>query len=112
MCIGGTIINVYRLPNRMSKDEIYDTLIPDTGVLIERIISTGQTTPPGIWYDQERDEWVVLLQGSARLQWENGKVLAMEPGDWVLIPAHERHRVDYTSSQPPCIWLAVHAKLT
>ena len=95
----------------MPEEEICEALIPDNGVLIERIISAGQTTPPDVWYDQERDEWVMLLQGRARLTWENGKVLAMEPGDWVLIPANERHRVDYTSSEPPCIWLAVHARL-
>jgi cupin 2 domain-containing protein len=106
-----TAINIFKLPNLMQEEEIFEKLIPDTGVLIERIVSTGQTTYPGVWYDQERDEWVVLLQGNARLIWENGKALNMESGDWVLIPAHERHRIDYTSSQPPCIWLAIHAKL-
>ncbi len=106
-----TVINIFKLPTRIPQEEIFEAIIPDTGVLIERIVSTGQTTPPGVWYDQERDEWVMLLQGNARLAWESGKELSMEAGDWVLIPAHERHRVDYTSSQPPCIWLAVHAKL-
>jgi len=95
----------------MPEKEVTEALFPDTGVLIERIVSSGQTTPPDEWYDQERDEWVMLVQGSARLVWENGKVMSMQSGDWVLIPAHERHRVDYTSSEPPCIWLAVHGKL-
>jgi cupin 2 domain-containing protein len=104
-------MNLWHLPDRLPNTEITEALIPDRGVIIERIISTGQTTPAGIWYDQERDEWVVLLQGQARLLWENGKVMNMAAGDWVLIPAHERHRVEYTSQEPPCIWLAVQGRL-
>lgn len=104
-------MNLWHLPDLLPNSEITEALIPDRGVLIERIISTGQTTPAGIWYDQERDEWVVLLQGQARLVWENGKVMNMAAGDWVFIPAHERHRVDYTSHKPPCIWLAVQGRL-
>ncbi|MCX5780209.1 MAG: cupin domain-containing protein [Firmicutes bacterium] len=104
-------MNLWHLPDLLPNSEITEALIPDRGVLIERIVSTGQTTPAGIWYDQERDEWVVLLQGQARLVWENGKVMNMAAGDWVFIPAHERHRVDYTSHKPPCIWLAVQGRL-
>ena len=105
-------MNLLQLPTPLPGSELIEALIPDRGILIERIISSGQTTPPGAWYDQERDEWVVLLQGRARLAWENGSELALEAGDWVFIPAHERHRVEYTSVQPPCIWLAVHGRLT
>ena len=105
-------MNLLQLPTPLPGSELIEALIPDRGILIERIISSGQTTPPGAWYDQERDEWVVLLQGQARLAWENGSELALEAGDWVFIPAHERHRVEYTSVQPPCIWLAVHGRLT
>ena len=104
-------MNLWHLPDLLPNSEITEALIPDRGVLIERIISAGQTTPAGIWYDQERDEWVVLLQGQARLVWENGKVMNMAAGDWVFIPAHERHRVDFTSHRPPCIWLAVQGRL-
>jgi len=105
-------MNLLQLPTPLPGSELIEALIPDRGILIERIISSGQTTPPGAWYDQERDEWVVLLQGQARLAWENGSELALEAGDWVFSPAHERHRVEYTSVQPPCIWLAVHGRLT
>jgi cupin 2 domain-containing protein len=104
-------MNLLQLPAQLPSSELVEALIPDRGILIERIISTGQTTPAGIWNDQERDEWVVLLQGQARLACENGQVLAMEPGDWVFILAHQRHRVEYTSQQPPCIWLAIHGQL-
>jgi cupin 2 domain-containing protein len=104
--------NLFSLPEALSDEELFEPLIPDHGVLIERIISTGQATPPGQWYDQERDEWVVLLQGHATVSFETGDVLELEAGEAVLIRAHQRHRVDKTSVRPPCIWLAVHGRLT
>ncbi len=104
-------MNIFRLPNEQLSTEIFEALIPDQGVLIERIISSGQASPEGEWYDQERDEWVVLLQGAAELGWETGRRQKLEAGDWLLIPAHERHRVLWTSQETPCIWLAVHGKL-
>ena len=79
------------------------------GARVERIVSTGQATPPGEWYDQDGDEWVVLLSGAAGLLFE-GEAAArpLEPGDWVLIPAHARHRVEWTAADEPTVWLAVH----
>lgn len=105
-------MNLFELPAQLPAEELLEPIIPDNGVLIERIVSVGQVTPPNVWFDQDRDEWVALLQGNATLLWEDGKVLDMGPGDWVFITAHERHRVDYTSHNPPCIWLAVHGKLS
>ncbi|MGA1197849.1 MAG: cupin, partial [Candidatus Latescibacterota bacterium] len=64
--------NLFDLPNPLPNQEQFDDLIPDQGVKIERIISTGQTTPNGEWYDQDRDEWVILLQGQATLEYESG----------------------------------------
>jgi cupin 2 domain-containing protein len=78
-------------------------------VLVERIVSAGQATPPGEWLEQERDEWVALLQGEAELGFADGSGVALGPGDSILIPARTEHRVERTSSHPPCIWLAVHA---
>lgn len=77
---------------------------------IERIVSTGQASPPGFWYDQADDELVVLLSGAAQLRFEEGVALDMKPGDWVEIPAHVRHRVEATQAEPPTVWLAVHRK--
>lgn len=91
--------------------EEFESLFTTRDVLIERIISTGQITPEGEWYDQERDEWVVLLEGKAVLGFENNERLDMVKGDYLLIPAHCKHRVLYTQTDPPCIWLAVHVKL-
>jgi cupin 2 domain-containing protein len=76
---------------------------------IERIVSTGQASPPGFWYDQPEDEFVVLLVGAARLSFqEGGRSLDLRPGDWIEIPAHARHRVEWTQAVPPTVWLAVY----
>ena len=92
--------------------EVFEGIIQTSGLLIERIISTGQATPEGEWYDQERDEWVLLMTGEALLKFDDGFSVALKRGDYLLIPAHCRHRVESTSSDPPCIWLAVHGQLT
>ena len=100
--------NLFQLPEPLPAVEEFAALFETSHLRVERIVSTGQTTPPGEWYDQSQAEWVMLVQGRATLTYEDGATLAMGPGDYVLIPAHVRHRVDYTSSEPPCIWLAVH----
>lgn len=88
--------------------ERFDELLARPGVRIERIVSAGQSTPPGEWYDQDGDEWVALLAGRATLGFEDGGALELAPGDWVLIPARLRHRVEATSAEPACVWVAVH----
>ena len=87
--------------------EFIENLLKTGAVRVERIVSTGHVSPPGYWYDQEEDEWVLLLQGRARLEYEDGGGDALERGDWVFIPAHRRHRVAYTSETPFCLWLAI-----
>ena len=103
--------NLYRIPAPPLAEERFDVLADGGAVCIERIVSAGHTTPPDTWYDQARDEWVVLLQGEASVEFEDGGVVRLGPGDHLLIPAHDRHRVASTSREPPCIWLAVHADL-
>ena len=100
--------NLFKLPQLPLEDEQFDTLMEKGGVMIERIISTGQVSPPGFWFDQDRDEWVILMQGSAELEFEDGKKVQLEKGDFVLCPKDLKHRVTYTSAEPACIWLAVH----
>lgn len=104
-------MNLFDLPESPPDEELFEPLASGCGVLIERIVSTGQVTAEGEWYDQERDEWVALIQGEAAIAYEDGRVLELRAGDWVLIGAHERHRVERTSTEPPCIWLAVHGRL-
>ena len=103
--------NIFNLPSSLPNEELFETLISADNMLIERIISTGQTTPSGEWYDQDRDEWVILLQGEAVLAYTDGSKIQLTAGDYLSIPAHQKHRVEYTSSEPPCIWLAIHANL-
>ncbi len=100
--------NIFNLPSELPDSELLEPLVTGNDTLIERIVSTGQTTPPGQWYDQNRDEWVVLLQGKAIVSYEDGSQVKLKRGDYLLIPARTKHRVDYTSVDPPCIWLAIH----
>jgi cupin 2 domain-containing protein len=88
--------------------ERFDMLAAGNGVRIERIVSTGQASPPGFWYDQPEDEFVLLLTGAGEIAFADGTRLALQPGDWVDIPAHVRHRVERTQAEPPTVWLVVH----
>lgn len=97
------------LPLQVVPDEAVAVLVARPGLRIERIVSTGQITPEGKWYDQESDEWVMVVSGAARLQIEGeGNERELGAGDWLLLPAHCRHRVTYTQADPPTVWLAVH----
>lgn len=92
-------------------DEVMETLVNSGNVRIERIVSSGQSTPEGEWYDQQQDEWVLLLTGSAGLIFENeAGVLTLTAGDYVMIPARCRHRVAWTDSREQTVWLAVHVE--
>ena len=97
------------LPTASQPEERFDLLLERAGARIERIVSTGQASPAGSWYDQPADEFVVLLAGAARLRFEKDDVvLDLVPGDWVEIPSHARHRVEATQVEPPTVWLAIH----
>ncbi len=104
--------NILKIPSILPKEELFQTLLQnkEKGILIERIISTGQITPDNEWYDQAKDEWVVLLQGESTLLFDEigGEELQLKGGDSVFIEAGRKHRVIFTSKKPPCIWLAVH----
>ena len=104
--------NLFETPNE-KKEEFFETLIEGNGKFkVERIVSTGQITPEGQWYDQDRDEWVVLLQGEAQILFiddqNNEKINKLAKGDYLFIKAHEKHRVIYTSTEPPSVWIAIH----
>jgi cupin 2 domain-containing protein len=102
-------LNLFELPDELPGDELFEPVAEGAGVLVERIVSTGQATPPGEWLEGERDEWVVLLRGEAELAFANGTRAVLSPGDHLVIAAGVRHRVERTSADPPCIWIAVHA---
>ena len=87
--------------------EAFDTLLAQPGLRIERIVSHGHASPPGFWYDQTEDEWVMVLRGNAAIGFEDGREVELAAGDWVFLPAHCRHRV--LRSAAPTVWLAVFA---
>ena len=95
------------LPDDLSK-EVTETLAQGKNLRIERIVSHGQASPGGFWYDQEQSEWVVVLKGEAKLLIEGDEgPVHLQAGDYLLIPAHQKHRVEWTKPGEPTIWLAV-----
>jgi cupin 2 domain-containing protein len=90
-------------------DELFEPVLKQGGIEIERIVSKGHATPEGQWYDQDWDEWVLLLQGQATLIFAcERKPVLLKPGDYLLIPAHRHHRVEWTDPAVETIWLAIH----
>lgn len=89
--------------------ELVTVLLQAADLRIERIVSHGHASPDGFWYDQDRAEWVIVLAGSGRILFEGEELpVRMGPGDFVNIPAHKRHRVEWTTPDEPTVWLAVH----
>jgi cupin 2 domain-containing protein len=98
-------------PGEAEAPELFSEILRGPGGLrLERIVSWGQVTPRGQWYDQEDDEWVVVLEGEARLGFADGRELELKKGESLFLPRRQRHRVLYTSK--PCLWLALHGELT
>jgi cupin 2 domain-containing protein len=89
------------------RDEVAERLAGGGAARIERIVSHGQASPRGFWYDQDEAEFVMLLAGAARLRFADGAVVALEAGDWADIPAHRRHRIEWTDPDRPTVWLVV-----
>jgi cupin 2 domain-containing protein len=95
------------IPREMPEEIVGEILRADA-LRIERIVSRGQASPPGFWYDQETDEWVLLVKGSASLRFSDGREISLAPGDHLLIPRHVRHSVERTAPEGETVWLAVH----
>jgi cupin 2 domain-containing protein len=88
--------------------ELTEILFGDNRYRIERIVSDGQQSPQGFWYDQDDDEWVLLVQGEAVIEFEVSGKIALSAGDYIWIPSRSRHRITFTSIEPRCIWLAIY----
>ncbi|MBI3444254.1 MAG: cupin domain-containing protein [Magnetospirillum sp.] len=96
------------LPDQFD-DERFDPLLQGGGFRLLRIVSNGQSTPDGLWLDQDDDEWVLVLKGAAMVMIEGeAKAHGLAPGDWLYLPAHCRHRVEWTAQDQPTVWLALH----
>ena len=104
-----TISNIFsNIPSNISQ-EIFETIITTDELKIERIISKGHVSPKDFWYDQSDSEWVMVLQGRAKLRFrENGEVIELSPGDHLNIPPHVKHRVEWTDPNQETTWLVVY----
>lgn len=89
-----------------SRDEVFEILAQGQDVTIERITTQGQTSEQ--WYDQDRHEWVLLMQGQAKLCFSDGREITLTAGDHITLPAHCRHKVSWVDPEQTCVWLAVH----
>lgn len=89
-------------------EELFEPLVDNGAVRIERIVSRGHTSPQSGWYDQAQNEWVIVLKGQAILAFERGESVTLKAGDFLNIPAHSRHRVEWTAQDVETVWLAVH----
>jgi len=90
------------------ESEIFESLVENEHVQIERIISKGHTSPETGWYDQGHNEWVIILQGEAVLAFADGSKRNMKTGDYINIAAHQKHKVEWTNPDIETIWLAIH----
>ncbi|MBV9862589.1 MAG: cupin [Alphaproteobacteria bacterium] len=101
-------MNLLRDVPQAAAAEIVERLAAHPGLRIERIVSHGQASPDGFWYDQPEGEWVLLLSGAARLRFaDEPAARPLGPGDWLDIAPGRRHRVEWTDASAPTIWLAV-----
>ncbi|MDO8789586.1 MAG: cupin [Sulfuritalea sp.] len=106
---GNLFDDLPNLPDAPEAVERLETLLTDPGLRIERIISTGQASPPGFWYEQVDAEWVLLVSGEALLRFEDeSEARRLRPGDWLHIRPRRRHRVEWTAVDALTLWLAVH----
>ena len=103
------IKNIFSVIQKQASEEILETIIQAHQCKIERIISRGHATTVGEWYNQDKNEWVLVLKGNARLQFEgDDELVVMKTGDYINIPAHRKHRVEWTDPTEETIWLAVY----
>ncbi|MGR9073204.1 MAG: cupin domain-containing protein [Gammaproteobacteria bacterium] len=100
--------NIYADIPEATEKELVQILLKKDRLRIERIVSRGHATAEGEWYDQARDEWVLLVKGKATLAFEDGRRVEMESGDYLWLPAHDRHRVEWTDPERDSVWLAIH----
>ncbi|WP_114418911.1 cupin domain-containing protein [Marinospirillum perlucidum] len=99
--------NIFSRVPAASEQEIFEELLTSEGVRIERILSYGQSSPEEGWYDQEENEWVLVLQGEGCIAYEDGREVILKAGNYLELPRHTRHRVAWTAAGETTIWLAI-----
>ncbi|MCI5224264.1 MAG: cupin domain-containing protein [Candidatus Electrothrix sp. AR4] len=100
--------NIFAVLPSDPEQESFDELLRDGNVRIERIVSKGHTSPETGWYDQETNEWVLVLEGSGTILFKDDQQMTLKKGDYIHIPAHAKHKVVWTDPDEPTFWLAVH----
>ncbi|MCF8378287.1 MAG: cupin domain-containing protein [Bacteroidales bacterium] len=103
------IFEVKELPT--NEQEVISSLLSTEDLEIQRIVTLKPFEKPGIWYNQDKDEWVILLKGKAELEWEQGETIHLYAGDYIFIPAHKIHRIKRSGKDEICVWLAIHGNL-
>lgn len=104
-----TTHNIFSQIPQHLPSELFQTLLANKQLKIERIVSKGQSSARDDWYNQTQDEWLIILEGQATLQFKNPySFVDLKKGDYLLIPAHQKHRVHWTDPNHPTIWLAIH----
>jgi len=105
------VINIFKnIPDHIP-EELFQKILQTENFKVERIVSKGHSSEDDHWYDQEKNEWVILLKGSAGLLFEGDeKVLVLKSGDYINIPSHTKHRVEWTDPYTETVWLAVYYK--
>ena len=88
--------------------EVFEKLAENKKVKIERIISKGHSSPESGWYDQDQNEWVIVLKGAATILFESNVSVSLKKGDYLNIKAHQKHKVTWSDPDIETIWLAVH----
>ncbi|SEM96222.1 cupin domain-containing protein [Nitrosomonas marina] len=100
--------NIYSAIPAKLDSEMFEVLQQSDSVTIERIVSRGHQSPVNGWYDQPRNEWVLVLRGRAALMFDDQTVVHLDAGDYIHIPSHKKHRVSWTDPEQETVWLAVH----
>lgn len=100
------IKNIFQNIGEAGEEEQFNLLLNLPNCRIDRIVSAGHSSPKGFWYEQENDEWIMLMQGEATLEFED-RLVKMKTGDYMFLPKNCKHRVEYTSIEPACVWLCV-----
>ena len=94
------------IPSKFN-DEVFGSIVDKDGIKIERILSAGHTSPEQGWYDQDQDEWVIVIQGGATIEFDDGRLSTLEQGDYINIPSRTKHKVVWTDPEIVTVWLAV-----
>ncbi|OGV25914.1 MAG: hypothetical protein A3J84_01210 [Ignavibacteria bacterium RIFOXYA2_FULL_37_17] len=95
------------LPEKLN-EEFFEELLSTKNFKLERIISEGHFSLPDFWYDQDKNEFVLLIKGKAKLSFDDGRKFELNPGDYLIINAHQKHRVDWTDPGQRTVWLTIH----